>query len=267
MLILIRGGGDLASGIAHRLQRCGMQVVITELPEPLVVRRLVSFAEAVYRGSWEVEGVTGRCVGSPDSAVEILKRGEIPVLVDPGLESLPALSPRVVVDARMMKKPPEKGMELAPLVIGLGPGFIAGENCHVVIETNRGHHLGRLIYHGTPEPDTGVPGKVGGKQARRVLRAPESGILTAHASIGDRLEEGQTILEVEGAALKAPFKGVLRGLLHPGSRVAKGQKIGDIDPRDDPTFCTTISDKSRALGGSVLEAILSRPDLRETLPG
>jgi xanthine dehydrogenase accessory factor len=137
----------------------------------------------------------------------------------------------------------------------------------VVIETNRGHQLGRLIYRGSPQPDTGIPGKVGGKQAQRVLRAPDSGILTVHASIGDRLEEGQTIFEVEGYALKAPFRGVLRGMLHPGSRVKKGQKIGDIDPRDDPSYCTTISDKSRALGGSVLEAILSVPGLRRELWG
>ena len=210
MLVLIRGGGDLASGVAVRLHHSGFDVMLTELPTPLVVRRTVSFAEAVTDGSKEVEGIT-----------------------DPDLTCLKEVRPDVVVDARMRKKPPAEGKELATLVIGLGPGFIAGENCHAVIETNRGHNLGRVIWAGPPQEDTGTPGTV--------------------------------IALVGSQAVLAPFDGVLRGMIKPGTQVKKGMKIGDIDPRDDPTICTLVSDKSRAVGGGVLEAILACPDLRSGL--
>ena len=265
MLVLIRGGGDLASGVAVRLHHSGFEVMLTELPTPLVVRRTVSFAEAVSDGSKEVEGITAVLIRTPGEVKESVRAGYIPVLVDPDLACLKEVRPDVVVDARMRKKPPAEGKELATLVIGLGPGFIAGENCHAVIETNRGHNLGRVIWAGPPQEDTGIPGMVQGFASERVLRAPEDGKLVTGAKIGDEIKNGTVIALVGSQAVLAPFDGVLRGLIKPGTQVIKGMKIGDVDPRDDPTICTLVSDKSRAVGGGVLEAILACPDLRSGL--
>ncbi len=265
MIVLIRGGGDLASGVAYRLHRAGLRVVITELPEPLAVRRLVSFAEAIYRGEIIIEGVTGRRVDDYSDTLRILQvftRGQIPVIIDPPAKAIQALHPTVVVDARMTKHRAELIPTPVKLIIGLGPGFIAGENCHAVIETRRCHMLGRVIWQGGSEPNTGVPDPVDGRSAERVLRAPAEGVLTAFVDIGDHVEPGQTIAEVSGQPVVAPFAGVLRGLIHPGITVKQGMKIGDVDPRDDPRYCTLISDKSLAIAGGVLEAILSRPELR-----
>lgn len=265
LLVLIRGGGDLASGVAVRLHRSGFQVVITELAQPRVVRRSVSFAEAVFVGHAEVEGVISQLLSDLDAVKTALKSGIIPILVDPDLDCLEILQPEIVIDARMRKKPPERGKELATLVVGLGPGFIAGDNCHVVIETNRGHDLGRVIWSGAPQADTGTPGDVKGFSSERVLRAPVEGELISGANIGDRVKKGEVLALVSGQAVLAPFDGVLRGLLRPGSNVEQGLKIGDVDPRDDPNMCNLVSDKSRAIGGAVLEAILSCPDLRSGL--
>lgn len=268
MIVLIRGGGDLASGVALRLHRVGLRVVITELPEPLAVRRLVSFAEAVYTGEVVIEGVTARRVDDPSDTLRVLQvlaKGQIPVLIDPEARAIRLLHPHVVVDARMTKQPAELIPVPVSLIIGLGPGFTAGVNCHAVIETNRGHMLGRVLWKGSAEADTGVPEAVGDKQAERVLRAPAEGVLQARAEIGDHLEAGQVVAEIAGIAVKAPFRGVLRGLIHPGIRVHAGQKIGDLDPRDDPRYCTLVSDKSLAIAGGVLEAILSRAELRPAL--
>lgn len=264
-MVLIRGGGDLASGVAVRLHRSGFQVVITELAQPRVVRRAVSFADAVFVGHAEVEGVIANLLSDLEEIKAALRSGFIPILVDPDLECLEILQPEIVIDARMRKKPPERGKELATLVVGLGPGFIAGENCHAVIETNRGHDLGRVLWAGAPQPDTGVPGDVKGFSSERVLRAPVDGELISGANIGDRVKKGEVIALVSGQAVLAPFDGVLRGLLRPGSNVDQGLKIGDVDPRDDPNICYLVSDKSRAIGGAVLEAILSCPDLRSGL--
>ena len=265
MLVLIRGGGDLASGVAVRLHHSGFEVMLTELPTPLVVRRTVSFAEAVSDGRKEVEGITAVLIRTPGEVKESVRAGYIPVLVDPDLACLKEVRPDVVVDARMRKKPPAEGKELATLVIGLGPGFIAGENCHAVIETNRGHNLGRVIWAGPPQEDTGIQGVVQGFASERVLRAPEDGKLVTGAKIGDEVKNGTVIALVGSQAVLAPFDGVLRGLIKPGTQVIKGMKIGDVDPRDDPTICTLVSDKSRAVGGGVLEAILACPDLRSGL--
>lgn len=265
MLVLIRGGGDLASGVAVRLHHSGFEVMLTELPTPLVVRRTVSFAEAVSDGSKEVEGITAVLIRTPGEVKESVRAGYIPVLVDPDLACLKEVRPDVVVDARMRKKPPAEGKELATLVIGLGPGFIAGENCHAVIETNRGHNLGRVIWAGPPQEGNGIPGVVQGFASERVLRAPEDGKLVTGAKIGDEVKNGTVIALVGSQAVLAPFDGVLRGLIKPGTQVIKGMKIGDVDPRDDPTICTLVSDKSRAVGGGVLEAILACPDLRSGL--
>lgn len=263
--ILIRGGGDLASGVAIRLQRAGLRLAIAELEQPLTVRRKVSFAEAIFTGETRVEEVVASRIAVLEKAEEVLSRGHIPVLVDPQAHCLSNFSPQVLIDGRMSKLPPDLDSSAAPLVIGLGPGFVAGENCHAVIETNRGHFLGRVIWQGPPEPDTGVPDSVREYSEERVLRAPADGYLHARAEIGDHIEAGQVIAEVGGEPVRAAFKGVLRGLAYPGLSVWKGLKIGDLDPRDDPRFCFYVSDKSLAIGGGVLEAILSQPELRSIL--
>ena len=268
MIVLIRGGGDLASGVALRLHRIGLRVVISELPQPLAVRRLVCFSEAVYTGEWGVEGVTARRVTDPTDtlrALQVLSKGHIAVLVDPHGEAVKHLHPHVVVDARMTKQPVPLMSERVNLIIGLGPGFVAGENCHAAVETNRGHMLGRVIWQGAPEPNTGEPDVVANKRNERVLRAPADGELVTHAEICDHVEPGQQVAEVAGQPLLSSFKGVLRGLLRPGVPVTTGLKIGDVDPRDDPRYCTLVSDKSLAIGGGVLEAMLSRPELRPYL--
>jgi xanthine dehydrogenase accessory factor len=267
-IILIRGGGDLASGAAVRLHRAGLRVAITELAQPLAVRRLVSFAEAIYSGEVTVEGVSARRVTDPTDTLRILRlfgQGQIPVLVDPDGEALRSLHPTVVVDARMMKQPADTARHHAALVIGLGPGFEAGVNCHAVIETNRGPRLGRVYWTGQAEDDTGVPEAVRGQTASRVLRAPTAGELVARVEIGERVETGQVLLEVGGQPLIAPFAGVVRGLVHPSLPVTEGMKIGDLDPRGDPELCRLVSEKALAVGGAILEAILSRRELRPQL--
>ncbi len=263
-IILIRGGGDLATGVAIRLLRSGLRVAVTELPEPLTVRRTVSFGEAVYSGEITVEGFTARRVDDPTDTLRILSifgKQQVPVLVDPDCTSAQALRPAVIVDARMTKRPPEPIGYIPQLYIGLGPGFVAGENCQAVIETRRSHTLGRVHFRGGPDPDTGQPD---GDPAR-VLRAPADGTLVTHTEIGSHVEQGQLIAEIGGQQVTAPFAGILRGLLHPGLTVSRGLKIGDVDPRDDPRTCALVSDKALSIGGGVLEAILSRPEIRSQL--
>lgn len=264
-MVLIRGGGDLASGVALRLHRCGIKVLITELPEPLVIRRLVSFAEAVHTGEVVVEDVTGQLISTLDELNPVFENRRIPVLVDPELRCLQDLQPQVVVDARMRKKPPRTKKEIATLTVGLGPGFTAGENCHAAIETNRGHNLGRVLWEGSPEPDTGRPGTVMGYSKERVLRSPADGILINQAEIGQLVDRGQIIAAVKDQAITAPFQGAVRGLLRNETTVHAGMKVGDVDPRGDPSYALIVSDKARCLGGAVLEAILSRSGLREAI--
>lgn len=264
-LILLRGGGDLASGVALRLWRCGLKVIITELPQPLAVRRSVAFASAVYEGEMIVEELAARRADSPQQALTLLEQGILPVLVDPQMDSLPALKPLVLVDARMEKQPPGLGMDAASLVVGLGPGFTAKVNCHAVIETRRGPNLGRVIWLGSAEADTASPEPVQQRGSERVLRAPADGILQAHATIGDLLQPGDAIAEVGGKLVTAGFAGILRGLIHPGISVRKSVKIGDLDPRTDAGLVRRVSDKALAIGGGVLEAILSRPEIRNHL--
>jgi len=259
-IILIKGAGDLASGVAARLYRCGFAVVMTELPQPLMVRRTVCFGEAVYQRETTVEGIVARRV--PDAAVAVSALAEriIPILVDPLAACQAALTPQVLVDGIMAKRnvgATRTTRPDAPLVIGLGPGFTAGDDCHAVVETQRGHWLGRVYWEGSALPDTGVPGEVGGQATSRVLRAPAAGILYAHATIGDQVTAGQVIADVAGVALRAGCAGVLRGLIRPGAQVTAGVKVGDIDPRGERAHCFTISDKSLAVGGGVLEAILT----------
>lgn len=257
MIVLIRGGGDLASGVALRLYRCGYPVVITELEHPLVVRRTVSFAEAVYQGKVNVENVTGLRVANISQAIQALGEKKIPVLVDPKGECIAEFHPDVLVDARLLKTHMDDEFNDVPLRIGLGPGFVAGENCDAVVETVRGPFLGRVIWSGEASPDTGVPERVGDQQESRVLRAPREGEFRNLVHIGAIVEKGQAIAEVSGTEILAPFTGLIRGLMHDMPFVNKGVKIGDIDPRLDERLCRLVSDKGLAIGGGVLEAMLA----------
>lgn len=264
-LVLIRGGGDLATGVAARLKRSGFGIVICELEQPLAVRRTVSLAEAVYQGEVQIEELVGRRADGVQAALGLLEDGVIPVLVDPEAACQTVLHPIALVDGRMRKRPPEFGLHAEPLVVGLGPGFDAGVDCHAVIETNRGHYMGRVCWSGSVQADTGVPDQVTGYDVDRVLRAPASGDFKGAQPIGARLNQGDLIARVDGSELRAPFAGVLRGLLHDGIQVRQGIKVGDLDPRGDPAFCRLISDKSLAIGGGVLEALLSRSEIRRML--
>jgi len=255
--VLIRGGGDLASGVALRLIKTGMDVYIAELPQPLVIRRTVSFAEAVYEGSWDVEGVTAVHARDVPEAHCFVKKRNIPVLVDPNLEIINEINPDVLVDARMLKLPVQYNLNLVGLIIGLGPGFQVGKNCHAFVETKRGHFLGRVFWSGGAEENSEIPGSVMGIQEQRVLRSPEDGVFNSFVSICDVIDIGKPIGQVDNTVIEAPFSGLIRGLIHDGLIVEKNMKIGDIDPRTDRKYCTYISEKALAIGGGVLEAILT----------
>jgi len=265
--VLVRGGGDLGSGVAIRLHRVGVKILISELAQPLFVRRLVSFGEAVYSGSITVEEVTAYLAEKPENAINILNNGGVAVLVDPEAEVIKWFHPQVVVDARLLKQKPEYKMDIAPLVIGLGPGFLAGEDCHAVIETKRGPTLGRVYWQGASDPDTRIPETVGGFIQERVLRAPCDGPITNLAKIGDLVKKNQTVARVGDEKIITQFDGILRGLIADNIVVKFNMKVGDLDPRLDPRLCTWVSDKSLAIGGAVVEAILSRPELRRALSG
>lgn len=265
--VALRGGGDLGSGVAYRLVQSGFPLLITELPAPLLVRRAVSFGSAVIENEICIEGLCARCVESLEAAYETQAAGLIPVMVDPAGDSLAAYAPAVLIDARMNKRPPE-GWPGQPLLrIGLGPGFAAGENCDAVIETNRGHFLGRVIWQGAPEADTGVPGEMKGQTTGRVLRAPNAGSVRALQPIGTRIRPGDPLIMVGGTLIRAGIEGVLRGVVHDGIEVEAGEKIGDLDPRAQPEYCFAISEKSLAVGGGVLEAILHSKAIRALLAG
>lgn len=261
-LVVIRGAGDLASGVALRLHRAGFPVILTEIEHPLAVRRTVAFAQAVFDGVCCVEEVTGRRCKIANAAA-VVADGEVAVIIDPAGETLRRLQPPVVVDAIMAKRNTGTRRADAPFVVALGPGFTAGVDCHAVIETERGHNLGRVIWQGSAAPDTGEPGELPGvgRRASRVLRAPAAGHVIGRCAIGDRVAAGVELAIIEdvageGHSIVAPFDGVLRGLIHPHVLVHPGMKIGDLDPRADVAACFTVSDKSLAIGGGALEAIL-----------
>jgi xanthine dehydrogenase accessory factor len=256
-LVLIKGAGDLASGVALRLYRCGFRIAMTEIPEPMMVRRTVSFSEAVYKGSMVVEGVEAVRVVDCPQALQVIAVGKIPVLVDPPAACRCELHPAVLIDAIMAKQNIGTGINDAPLVIALGPGFTAGVDCHAVVETNRGHRLGRVIDSGSAEPNTGQPGEVGGKAAERLLRAPVDGVVETVSFIGDMVKAGQIVARVGGVPVQAEIHGVLRGMIRGGIRVPAGTKIGDVDPRANFDDCFQASDKSLAVAGGVLEAIFT----------
>jgi xanthine dehydrogenase accessory factor len=262
--VLIRGGGDLASGVALRLHRAGICVLMTELPRPLAVRRAVSFSEAVYEGEHAVEGMKAKRI-EPDQFPVWEDAGVIPMIVDPEAEILKIFQFPVVVDARLLKQPQGPLPVPVPLHIGLGPGFYAGRDCHAVIETRRSHTLGRVYWDGSTQPDSGEPEG----DPRRVLRAPHDGVVSTLAGIGDFLKEDQVIAEIRSengektTNIVSPFTGVLRGLVRDGMHVTKGLKIGDVDARNSREACFLVSDKSLAIGGGALEAILTRSEIRE----
>ncbi len=257
MLVLIRGAGDLASGVAVRLRRAGFAVAMTELARPTAIRRTVSFCEAVPHGSAMVENIAARRVSDAAEAYDVCARGQIAVWVDESGEAARALKPDALVDAILAKRNVGTRITDAPIVIGLGPGFTAGSDCHAVVETMRGHDLGRVYYTGCALPNTGVPGVIGGYAEERILRAPCDGLWRTALAIGARVQAGDTIATVDGQPVRSRLDGVLRGLLADRTPVRAGMKSGDIDPRGVPEYCATVSDKARAIGGGVLEAILS----------
>ncbi|MDF1591111.1 MAG: selenium-dependent molybdenum cofactor biosynthesis protein YqeB [Desulfobacterales bacterium] len=257
LVVGIKGAGEMASAVAWRLYMANIKTIfMLEMPHPLAVRRSVSFSEAVYKGAATVEGVEARKAGDADGIRAAWHKKAIAVLVDPHWTALKTMRPQVVIDAILAKTNMGTAKTEAPLVIGLGPGFTAPSDVHMVIETNRGHYLGSIITDGSAALNTGIPGNIGGHTDQRVLRAPLEGIFKTRHSITNMVKSGDVIGTVESEKVYAGIDGVLRGLLRSGSRVSKGLKIGDIDPRKDKSYCYTISDKARAIGGSLLEAIL-----------
>lgn len=270
ILIICRGGGDLATGIVHRLFRAGFPVLVLETDSPAAIRRQVSFSEAVYDGTATVEGVTAERIASADRASvdHVLEEGRVPLLVDPEGSSIPLLKPDIVVDAIIAKKNLGTAKEMAPLVIGVGPGFTAGEDVDLVVESMRGHNLARIFTTGSALPNTGIPGNIGGFTKERVLHAEAAGYMKNIRKIGDIVEKGEEIARIyekmteDGTfsgsyvSVEASISGIIRGLIREGYHFQKGFKIADIDPRESELAnCFTISDKARNIGGSVLEAV------------
>lgn len=254
-LTVVRGGGDLATGVVYRLHKAGFPLIVLELPDPLVVRRMVAVATAIKAGHARVEELDAVRTTSAAEALAHARNGRIPVMPSPSLPHFDP-APTIVVDARMAKRNIDTSRDDAPLVVALGPGFTAGVSCDAVIETMRGHTLGRVIWQGAALPNTGTPGIVAGKGAERVLRAPADGVVQWRFEIGDRVRADAIVGMVANRPIRAPFDGVVRGLIAPGSGVRAGLKIGDIDARGDVAACTTISDKALAVGGGVVQAVL-----------
>ncbi len=254
--IVIKGAGEMATGIAHRLFMANIKnIVMTEIEKPLTVRRTVAFSEAVYEGQWQVEGVNAMLIDKADSVPEIWKAGKIAVIVDPEWLIVDALRPDIVIDAIMAKRNIGTKKGEAPVVIGVGPGFTAPKDVHAVVESNRGHYLGRVIYNGSAEPHTGIPGPVMGITSDRVLRSPHEGIVKHEKGFGDEIKKGDIVMYVDNTPVIAPIDGILRGLIRE-IEVKANEKIGDIDPRGIKDYCYTITEKARAIGGGVLEAVM-----------
>ena len=250
----MRGAGDIATGVIWRLTRAGWPVIACELANPLTVRRTVALSTAVREGSVDIEGMRGVRCDSLAQAREVSAAGDVAVIVSP---ELPDLGADVVVDARLAKRNIDTTINDAALVIGLGPGFTAGVDVHAAVETKRGHQLGRVLWRGSPAPNTGTPGIVGGRGAERVVRAPSEGVIAWHAEIGDVVAQGDLLGSVGDDPIRAPFDGVVRGLIAEGTAVTAELKVGDVDPRCDPHACFEISDKALAVGGGVVEAVLT----------
>ena len=251
-VVIVRGGGDIGSGAIWRLRRAGFPVVVLELERPLTIRRTVSFSSAVTEGSIVIDRIEGVRVPTPDEALDVAARGRVPVLVS---SDIPEMSRSVIVDARLAKRNIDTTIDDASFVVTLGPGFTAGVDCHAIVETMRGHDLGRVIWDGPAAPNTGVPGVIGGASADRVLHADRAGILRWDVSFGDLVEGDQQIGWIDNEPVRSKISGVVRGLLLPGP-VTEELKIADVDPRFDPEAAGRISDKSLSVGGGVLEAVL-----------
>ena len=258
MLVLIRGAGDLASGVALRLHRAGFAVVMTDLPQPTAIRRTVCFSQAIRFGKTTVEDAVGVRCKTAQEVKAALDAGEIPVLPDETAACRAWLHPAVLIDGILAKKNLGTAITDAPLVLALGPGFCAGRDCHAVIETMRGHTLGRVIWDGEPIPNTNIPGLIGGFAGERVLRAPDTGTFHQLRDIGAQVISGEAVGEVNGKPMVCTISGVLRGILPDGTPVVEGMKSGDVDPRGKVENCYTVSDKASAIAGGVLEAILHR---------
>lgn len=255
-IIWIRGAGDIASGIAHRLFHSGFSVVMSDLPQPTSIRRTVCFSEAIIKGETTVEDITARRARNAEEAFAIIRENEIAVLSDPAGEIARLLEPFAVVDAILAKRNLGTSRSDARIVVGVGPGFTAGKDCHAVVETARGHTLGRVYYEGSALPDTGIPGNISGFTLERLLRSPRAGEFRGYKNIGDVVEAGEVCAAVDGEPVASRIRGVLRGILPDGIRVTEGMKCGDVDPRCERSHCFMVSDKALAVGGAVLEAIL-----------
>lgn len=253
-LVIVRGGGDIATGTVYRLVMCGFRVAVLEVEHPTTIRRTVAFSQAVFDGETTVEGMKAVKISNIDAVEPVMNGKAIPVLVDPSGKAIDALKPEIVVDAIIAKRNLGTHKGMAPIVIALGPGFTAGVDVHAVVETNRGHNLGRVIYEGAAEPDTGKPGMIEGYGNERIIRSPAGGNVKTLASIGDSVKAGDVVAYIGDKPVFAPLDGVLRGLIQHGTFVENNYKIGDVDPRNKREYCFTISDKARAVAGGVLEA-------------
>jgi xanthine dehydrogenase accessory factor len=254
-LIIVRGAGEMASGVIYHLIKNNYPVIALEQPNPVCVRRNVAFANAYYEKQVVIEGVKAILAANIDDATKLLDEGVVPILIDPKANSLKSLNPLALIEARMFKKPIDTNLLDMPLIIGLGPGFEAKKNCHAVVETNRGENLGNLILKGTAEKYTGIPAKVNSYTHQRVLRSPAEGSFTPLVKIRDMVKSDQIIGHVNNIEVVTQISGMVRGLIHQQVKVRINQKIGDIDPRADTKLCYKISDKAHAIGEGVLNAL------------
>lgn len=256
-IVIVRGGGDIASGVIQKLYRCGFKVLVLEIENPTCIRRAVSFSEALFEDEIEVEGITGVKVRDIEEIEDAWKNNKVPVIIDPKGSYINLLKPKAVVDGILAKKNLGTYINMAPITIALGPGFEAGKDVDVVIETNRGHNLGRLIFNGEAQADTGAPGNIGGYTKERVIYSPCDGVINNVREIGDIVKKEEPLAYVGDYIVRATIDGVLRGIIRNNSKVYEGLKIADIDPRlEERKNCFTISDKARTIGGGVLEALI-----------
>ncbi len=257
LIIGVKGAGEQATGTAWRLFQSNFRnIFMMEIESPLAIRRQVAFSEAIFEGRKRVESVEAQYARDPQSVRRIWREGKIAIVVDPQWELVKHFNPHVLIDATIAKRNLGTTLADAPLVIGMGPGFVAGETVHMVVETNRGHHLGRVIDAGHAQPNTGIPGTIGGYTGERLVRAPGNGKFQSSLEIGSRINGGDIVGFVDNLPVKVRISGVIRGLIRSGTQVHKGLKIGDVDPRGEPSYTAAISEKSRAIAGGVMEAIL-----------